>query len=510
MNKMVNVRLVWFLEKRGLISPSQCGFRQMCSCSDIIIRLEASICKAFITKKHHVSVFFDLEKAYGTTWRFGILKTLHEYGLCGELPLFIKAFLANRKFKVKVGNTFSSLHRQEEGVPQGSVLSVTLFAISINGLASVIPRDVMSTLFVDDLSISFAASRMTVAERKLQLTINKITEWCGKRGFKFSTTKTVVMHFCRIRGVHPDPDLYMYGQRIACKEETRFLGLLFDNRLSWGLHLKDLKIRCLQALNILRVLSHTSWGVDRKHLITLYKALVFSKLSYGCEIYSSATKSRLAILDSIHNAGIRLAGGAFKSSPIPSLLVDAVEHPLDLCCQSLLVQCLYRIQRIPNSLTCQAVLSEKLFNIYKEHPRSPKPFGLRISILLEQLCIPKVAIWPVKYSVVPPWTLSSVKHCNCLPGPKHEMSDEMLRIAFLDHLQEHVNSSIVFTDGSKSDAGVGFGVFFPGFTRSGRLPYQSSIYTAEFYAILIALKEIASRPKENYVICCDSECPSGY
>ena len=150
------------------------------------------------------------------------METLHNFEFRGELPLFIKAFLRNRKFQVKVGNTLSSLYRQEEGVPQGSVLSVTLFALSINSVAIVIPKDVLFALFVDDLSLSFAASHigLAVAERKLQLAINKITDWAAKRGFKFSASKTVAMHFCNIIGIHPDPDLYMYGQRISCKEET--------------------------------------------------------------------------------------------------------------------------------------------------------------------------------------------------------------------------------------------------------------------------------------------------
>ena len=191
----------------------------------------------------------------------------------------------------------------------------------------------MFSLFVDDLSLSFAASRMAVAERKMQLTIDKIIEWAARRGFKFSTSKTVVVHFCNLRGVYLDPDLYMYDQRIACKEETRFLGLLFDCKLSWVPHLKDLKIKCSQALKVLRVLSHTSWGADRNHLTILYKALVASKLAYGCEVYSSATRARLSILDPVHNAGIRLASGAFKSLAIPSLLVDVRELPLDLCRQ---------------------------------------------------------------------------------------------------------------------------------------------------------------------------------
>ena len=244
-----------------------------------------------------------------------------------------------------------------------------------------------------------------VAERKLQLTINKITDWAAKRGFKFSASKTVAMHLCNIRGIHPDPDLYMYGQRISCKEETRFLGLLFDKKLTWVPHLRDLKIRCSKALNVLRVLSPTSWGADRKHLLILYKTLVASKMAYGCEVYSSATKAKLSILDPIHNAGIELTSGAFKSSPIASLLVDAGELPLDSCHQILLIRYWYRIQRLPDSLTYSCVFNEIFFSYYNNHPRFPTPFGLRISKLLDELSIPKVKIWSYKSSVIPPWNL---------------------------------------------------------------------------------------------------------
>ena len=158
---------------------------------------------------------------------------------------------------------FSSEYLRDKEIPQESVLSVTLFALAINGVSYVIPKDVLHTLFVDDLSISFAASRMPTAERKIQLTIDQIVKWADMTGFKFSISKTVVVHFCRIRGIHPDPDIYLKGQRIPCLEETRFLGLQFDRRLTWVPHLKLLKANCLKAMSILKVLSHTSWGADR-------------------------------------------------------------------------------------------------------------------------------------------------------------------------------------------------------------------------------------------------------
>ena len=59
-------------------------------------------------------------------------------------------------------------------MPQGSILSVTLFAVAINSVISILPDGVHSSLYVDDLSISFSATRMPLVERKLQLSIIRI------------------------------------------------------------------------------------------------------------------------------------------------------------------------------------------------------------------------------------------------------------------------------------------------------------------------------------------------
>ena len=134
---MVNRRLVFVLENKGLLSELQCGFRAFRSTTDHLVRLEGSIQDAFIRNQHLFAVFFDLEKAYDTTWRHGILQTLLSWGIRGNLPVFINNFLNERMFRVKVGTTLSTLYVQENGVPQGSVLSVTLFAIEINGVITV-------------------------------------------------------------------------------------------------------------------------------------------------------------------------------------------------------------------------------------------------------------------------------------------------------------------------------------------------------------------------------------
>ena len=71
-----------------------------------------------------------MEKAYDTTWKYSLFKDLHNIGLKGHLPNFIKYFLGN---KLKISDNFE----QEMGVPQGSILSVKLFSIKINSFAKV-------------------------------------------------------------------------------------------------------------------------------------------------------------------------------------------------------------------------------------------------------------------------------------------------------------------------------------------------------------------------------------
>ena len=85
---MINVRLVWYLETNNLISPVQSGFRSERSTNVNLVRLETFIRDAFVKKEHVVAVFFDLEKAYDTTWKYGILRDLHELGVKGRLANF--------------------------------------------------------------------------------------------------------------------------------------------------------------------------------------------------------------------------------------------------------------------------------------------------------------------------------------------------------------------------------------------------------------------------------------
>ena len=119
--------MIWYLESNNLLSRYQSGFRAGRSTNDNLVRLETFIHDAFVKKEHVVAAFFDLEKAYFTTWRYGIMKDIHKLGLRGRLPTFIESFLADRTMQVRVGSTLSDLYDQEQGGPTGWCISYNSF-----------------------------------------------------------------------------------------------------------------------------------------------------------------------------------------------------------------------------------------------------------------------------------------------------------------------------------------------------------------------------------------------
>lgn len=161
------------------------------------------------------------------------MKDLHDLGLKGHLPDFISNFLKDRQFQVRVGTTLSDPHEQEMGVPQGSILSVTLFSIKLNNIVKCLQPGVDCSLYVDDFLICYKSKNMQTIERQLQLSLNKINKWATENGFKFSKSKTNCMHFCKRRGLHLDPELRLGTHPIPVVREQKFLGLILDHKLTF-------------------------------------------------------------------------------------------------------------------------------------------------------------------------------------------------------------------------------------------------------------------------------------
>ena len=418
-------------------------------------------------------------------------------GLRGNLPIFIKNFL--------YGATFSDTFVQEEGVPQGAILSTTLFNIKLNGIVKAILPGVECSLYVDDFVIMFRAKRMSCLSRKLNNCIQKVAEWTRDNGFTIALgdDKTVAMHFCRHRSCE-DPDLKLRGEPIKFVQKKKFLGLMWDPKLNFKEHIKYLKKKCQSSLNIIKVLAHTDWGASTKLLLRLYRALVRSKLDYGCIIYRNASDADLNTLDVIHNQGIRLSLGAFKSSPVESLYVEANEPPLRERRMGLLMKYGLRIKCNVNNPAYNSLFNLRFQHLYNSpvynnrrgvaRPRRrARSLAVDLHELLEEAQIDSSKVKTNIMPFIPPCYSQDIEVCfDLLSFDKNTTDKRIIQSAF-DELVEtrYIDYEQYYTDGSKKDEKASFGGYSPEHgVFSSRICNHSSVFTAEIEGINRALDHI--------------------
>ena len=504
MEKLVVSRLTWFLEHSRLMNPVQCGFRRGHSTVDHLVTIDSRIREGFKRGHHTGALFFDVEKAYDTTWRHGILAKLFRCGVRGNMGEFVQNFLSRRKFRVRIANSLSCRFDQAEGVPQGSVLSVALFAIMINDIDSNLPPSIGRSLFVDDFAI-WCSSRSTVAvQRQLQLAVNKIETWGSVNGFRFSTSKTVGVHFCRRRGACPDMMINMYGSAISFQSSARFLGVILDSRLSYRDHILQLRTTCQQALNVLKTVSRMRYGADRRSLLLLYRSLIRSRLDYASIVYDLASNSAKRPIDTVHHAGVRIATGAFRTTPIVSLLVEADEAPLALRRQELSMRYSCKLAQNPANPAYAVVFCEQVEHRL-HHSQGALSFGSRVKLLLDACGVCKEDILKQECTAESPWQLSMPRVDTSLTA-RHKGVDlpQVLLSGALERIQEYEGYTAVYTDGSRLSNGVGCAAVCGDSCRSYPLPPCASIFTAELHAIILALLFILSSSSRMFLILSDS------
>lgn len=399
----------------------------------------------------------------------------------------------------------SEAHDQEQGVPQGSILSVTLFSLKINNIVKCLNPGIDCSLYVDDFLICYRSKNMHTIERQLQQNLNKIQTWATQNGFKFSKSKTVCMHFCQLRKAHDDPVLTLDGTPVPVVEENKFLGVVFDKKLSFIPHIKQLKVKCQKALNLLRVVAHNDWGADRKVLLNLYRTIVRSKLDYGAIVYGSARKSYLQMLDPIHNQGLRLALGAFRTSPSDSLLAEANEPSLYDRRLKLSMQYALKLKSNPSNPTYQTVFRPKYKTLFDNKPNMIPSFGIRISSALENVDADFDQIKQFVIPNIPPWTFNQPHVIFSLHNDKKSQTDPFVfRTKFLELLSHFDNYESIFTDGSKDGKNSGSACVTNTGTHTCRLPDNASIFSAEIKAIDLALNHIEQSTSRDFIIFSDS------
>ncbi|GFX38961.1 putative RNA-directed DNA polymerase from transposon X-element [Trichonephila clavipes] len=343
---------------------------------------------------------------------------------------------------------------------------ITFFHTSILTLSD------LASLYVDDLQISCEGSDMRMIERQLQTAVNNIIKWCDNNGHSISASKSCCVHFCRKRGIHPDPEI---------------------------------RIRDIQIPVVPDVLSNTSWGADRTSLLRVYQAIVLSRIDYGCVAYGSACNSTLQKLDPVHHMALRICSGAFRTSPVQSLYVNCHQLPLDLRRRKLSLAFYFKILSVPSHPLQNVYMSTSMKRLYDARPSNIRPFMNRMKLHISELDLPNVRIQQRNLFLFQPWNTPRFHYINPFATySKSTVAPVVFQRVFAYHRSQYSRYSAIYTDGSKRADYVGCGVVIEDIMHGYRLDTSCSIFTAEAVAIYRALQLIDSTMPRKYCIYTDS------
>ena len=344
--RMVNTRLYWWLEKVGILDDHQAGFRKGCRTDDQLFRFVQDTIDGFQKERHTTAIFIDLQQAYDRVWRQGLFMKMSNLGIHGKMYSWIKGFLQNRTIRTCYNGATSAQKTLDEGLPQGSSLSCTLFLIFINDLPALLK--VSKALYADDLVIWVSEKYSILAQGKLKRALATISTYCNFWKMRLNVQKTTYSIFTRSHKVAKQTFKFKVdGIALQKDDNPCYLGITLDQQLNLNRFISDLKDKATGRLNLLKRLASTTWGANKQTLRQMYIGYIRSVLDYGSSLQTIASKSTTSNLDRVQNQAGRLICGGFRSTPSAACEIDAGLEPLDLRRERATLEATERYRRLP-------------------------------------------------------------------------------------------------------------------------------------------------------------------
>ena len=229
--------------------------------------------------------------------------------------------MSNRTQYTVANSTNSSKLEITCGVPQGSILGPLLFLVYINDICNNL-NDTKVRLYADDTVIYNSGEHILQTGMELQLSLNRLYNWCDRNKLTININKTKVMTFGSRKFIKQriSPSLLLGDIPLGNVTTFKYLGVILDRELKFNAHAQNIYKLASYKVNTLRrvrpyINDHTA--------LMMYKMKILPYLDYGDIFYMSANEEHLDVIRKLQYRALRICLKVNIYTPRVELLTRA-------------------------------------------------------------------------------------------------------------------------------------------------------------------------------------------
>lgn len=510
LERILASRLGYLAETTTLLDPSQIGGRLKKSAVDACLLLQAKVESEKAAKNKTSTLFLDVKGAFDHVSKNQLLAIMSKLGLPLSLLSWVSSFLSKRQLRLSFDGDTEDFTTIQTGIPQGSPISPILFLIYIREMFT--SKAVMFLSYIDDISLTVSSTsfkkNIQILEREV-----KILEDLGKRNaVEFDTAKTELIHFANTKESRNCILNLPGGASVEPSQSVKWLGVWFDSKLSFKLHVKLRVSQAKAAFQRMARLTNAEKGLSPLAMRQLYIACVTSISDYASQVWWKGQKNFLEMLQGLQNMALRKILGCFRTSPVRPMEVEACLCPPDVRLNHSRRKYAVRSLQLTPSHPVAKVMKENLDPYHLEDDITFK--GNQVHLINQSLPseIEIKEIEPVKNYMYPPWRRKLPYNIHI---GNHSKEEEAL--IHLERNRQTMGRSVIvyYTDASYYPGASGVGIAFKAYDQQSyetcteyyNIGLENINFNGELEAITRALEHAgrSTKYRDRVIIYSDSQ-----
>ena len=459
LEKLFVRRLTYNARTRGAWSDKQYGFREQSSTVDALNNAVEIIRKAKTERREVLAVSLDIKAAFDNAWWPSIFERLRRTECPNNIFKLVQSYFTGRSVRLSYADA-ETTKMMTRGCVQGSVCGPTFWNLILDELLETpMPEGCLIQAFADDVLLIVQGKNAVSVQDAANRALTMISEWGTSVKLAFSPNKTKAVAFTTqaTRTI-----LSMDGVHIPFEDSFKLLGVTIDRKLKFTQHVRIVLQKASNIFKNLCKFVRPTWGVHAENVRTIYKQVIEPIITYAAEVWGGVVQ-----LDYIRRE------------------LRSFQRP-------------FAIRAIRGFHTISAVASIALAGFV--------PLHLKIREIHDIGLVKRTGISP---SIPDDTVMEARARPDELPHPskRHHIT---IRTANDQSEADALASSVnIYTDGSKSDDGVGaaFVVKRTGrdVVKKFRLNKVCSVFQAELLALSQALRWLVRNPASSVTIYSDSQ-----